>query len=363
MPLFLNNEEVEQALTMKTCMEALDILYRELGAGNAVAAARTDIHSPTVAAHSAEAPMAHYLKSMSGASPHFGTAALRFSSDIVAWRQAGDGMRREKIPALPGARWLGVVLLFSSANGELLAIMNDGVIQRMRVGGTNGIATKYLARAEAETVGLIGSGWQAGTQVMAVCEARRIKKIKVYSPTRANRDKFAEEMSPVVGVEITPVESQEEAVRGVDIIITSTNSRKPFLGPEALEAGVHLSCMQRDEADDDALRRCSPLFVHTNLTENNSTSSELNRRAKAGFEFRDHPLQRGIDWKGLPTLPDLVAGKIKGRERAEQITGFVNNIGLGVQFAAVGAKVFEAAKAQGLGREVPLDWFTQDVHP
>ncbi len=363
MPLFLSNEDVEQVLTMKTCMEALDVLYGELGAGKAVAAARTDIHSPTAAACGAEAPMAHYLKSMSGASPHFGTAALRFSSDIVAWRQAGDGMRREKIPALPGQRWLGIVLLFNSANGELLAIMNDGVIQRMRVGGTNGVATKYLARGDAETVGLIGSGWQAGTQVMAVCEARRIKKIKVYSPTKTHRENFAKEMSPTVQVEIIPVDSQSEAVRNVDIVITSTNSRKPFLGPEALREGVHLSCMQRDEADDDALRRCSPLVAHTNLTENNSTSSQLNESVSPGFEFRDHPMKRGIDWKALPTLADLVVGRIQGRERPEQITGFVNNIGLGVQFAAVGAKVFESAKAKGLGREVPLDWFTQNVHP
>src|SRR4029078_11578599 len=140
----------------------------------------------------------HYLKSMSGASPHFGTAALRFSSDIVAWRDSGGAMRREKLPMLPGNRWMGIVLLFSSANGELLAIMNDGVLQRFRVGGANGVATKYLARQNAENdggeklqhrqtaerVGLFGSGWQAGTQVMAVCEARPIKKIKVFSPTK-----------------------------------------------------------------------------------------------------------------------------------------------------------------------------------
>ena len=156
-------------------------------------------------------------------------------------------MRREKIPTLPGNRWPGIVLLFSSANGELLAVMNDGVIQRMRVGGTNGVATRYLARADAQTVGLIGSGWQAATQVMAVCEARAIKKIKVYSPTRANRERFAAETAPLVGVEIVPMDSQEEAVRDVDIIVTSTNARKPFLGPDALVDGVHLSCMQRDE--------------------------------------------------------------------------------------------------------------------
>jgi ornithine cyclodeaminase/alanine dehydrogenase-like protein (mu-crystallin family) len=307
--------------------------------------------------------MAHYLKTMSGATPHFGTAALRLSSDIVAWREAGGGMRREKLPAMPGGRWLGLVLLFSSHNGELLAIMNDGVLQRMRVGGTNGVATKYLARRAAAQVGLIGSGWQAGAQVMAVCEARNIKKVKVYSPTRANREKFAAEMSGVVGVDIVPVDSQAEAVRGVDIVITSTNAREPFLGPEALSEGVHLSCMQRDEANDDALKRCHPLIVHTHLLENNASSSQLKKFDRAGFEVKDHPLKRGIDWKALPTLADLVVGRTPGRRRDDEITGFVNILGLGAQFAAVGAKVYEAARAKGAGREVPLDWFTQDVHP
>jgi ornithine cyclodeaminase/alanine dehydrogenase-like protein (mu-crystallin family) len=74
-------------------------------------------------------------------------------------------------------------------------------------------------------------------------------------------------------------------------------------------------------------------------------------------------MKRAIDWKALPTLADLIAGRIEGRRQSEQITGFVNNIGLGVQFAAVGARVYAAAKEKGYGREVPLDWFTQDVHP
>jgi len=128
MPLFLNNDDIEQVITMKDTMEALEVLYRELGEGIAVGAPRSDLHVPTAAAKNAEAPMAHYLKSMSGASPHFGTAALRFSSDIVTWRSAGDGIRREKLPTMPGNRWLGIVMLFSSENGELLAIMNDGVL-------------------------------------------------------------------------------------------------------------------------------------------------------------------------------------------------------------------------------------------
>src|ERR1051325_9904000 len=256
MPLFLDNHDVEQVITMKDTMEALEILYRELGTGKAVAAPRSDLHVPTPAAENAEAPMAHYLKSMSGASPHFGTAALRFSSDIVTWRPAGDGIRREKLPTMPGERWLGMVMLFSSDNGELLALMNDGVLQQMRVGRANGVATRYLDRENAQLVGLIGSGWQAGSQVMAVCEARRIKKIKVFSPTRANREKFARETSDIVEAEIVPVDSYEEAVRDVDIIITSTNSRKPFLGKRHIVEGMHLSAMQRDEFDEIGRASC-----------------------------------------------------------------------------------------------------------
>lgn len=363
MPLFLNNDEIDQLITMKDTMEALEILYREMGEGVAVTAPRSDVHSPTAAAERAEEPMAHYLKSMSGASPHFGTAALRFSSDIVAWRHAGGGMRREKLPMLPGQRWMGIVLLFSSANGELLAVMNDGVLQRFRVGGANGVSTRYLARQDAETVGLIGSGWQAGTQVMAVCEARRIKKIKVFSPTKANREQFAKETSARVGVEIVPVDSYDVAVDNVDIVITATNSRKPFLGKWALSSGVHISAMQRDEFDDEALNACSPLILHTRATENNVTSSALSHFERDDFKLRDHPAVRAIDWQSLPTLPDLVSGRVRGRESDQQITGFVNNLGMGAQFAAVGKKVYDAARAKGAGREVPSDWFTQDVHP
>jgi ornithine cyclodeaminase/alanine dehydrogenase-like protein (mu-crystallin family) len=258
---------------------------------------------------------------------------------------------------------MGIVLLFSSDNGELLAIMNDGVLQRFRVGGANGVATKYLARHNAEIVGLIGSGWQAGTQVMAVCEARKIKKIKVFSPTRANREKFALEISARVGVEIVPVESYETAARDVDILITSTNARAPFMGKWALGEGLHISAMQRDEFDDEALLTCRPLVLHTHATENNVTSSALAHFERDDFALRDHPRKRGIDWSALPTLPDLISGRIKGREDDTQITGFVNNIGMGAQFAAVGKKVYDAAKARGFGREVPGEWFTQDVHP
>ena len=140
-------------------------------------------------------------------------------------------------------------------------------------------------------------------------------------------------------------------------------TRTPFLGKWALAEGIHISAMQRDEFDDEALLACKPLVLHTHATENNVTSSALAHFEREDFKLRDHPTDRAIDWKALPTLPDLLAGKVKGRKSDSQITGFVNNLGMGAQFAAVGKKVYDAAKAKGAGREVPLDWFTQDVHP
>lgn len=364
MPLLLSNEEVEQVLTMEVCLEALETLYREIGDGRAVATPRMDVHLPTSRAGGPQTPMAHYLKTMSGGTPAFGVAALRLTSDIVAWKRVGEFMRREKIPALPGSRWLGLVLLFSSANGELIAIMNDGVLQRMRVGGTNGLGIKYLARPDCRQAGLFGSGWQAGSQLMALRAVRPVERVKVYSPTREHREAFARGMGESLALDLIPVDTPEEAARDVDLLITATNSREPFLSGRWLRPGMHLSCMQRDEAEDDAYEKSDVLVIHTHAMEQNFASRDLtDRHQRDGFELRDHPVARRMDWSRLPTLGDLASGRAAGRTSEAQITCFVNNIGLGAQFAAVGARVYELAHARGLGRELPIDWFVESVHP
>src|SRR5438067_678726 len=168
MVLMLSNEDVEQVLTMPDTLAVLEDLYIDLGRGSAVYRARTDLHTPTTTRVGPDTPAAHYLKTMDGAFPKRQVAAIRLSSDVVAFPLVEGLRRRVKVPAAPGNRWLGLVLLFSTTNGELLSIMNDGVLQRFRVGATNGIGAKYLARPDARTVGILGSGWQAGTQLMAL---------------------------------------------------------------------------------------------------------------------------------------------------------------------------------------------------
>src|SRR5688572_3814987 len=153
--LLLSNQEVDRALTMRECMAALEDAYRELAAGRGVNRRRSDTLAPTVR------PDALYsLKSMDGIAVGPGVSAVRINSDIITWPREGGTLRREKVPAAPGGRWVGLVLLFSTENGEPLAIFPDGYLQRLRVGATNGLGIQYLARADAATAGLLGSGWQ-----------------------------------------------------------------------------------------------------------------------------------------------------------------------------------------------------------
>src|SRR4030095_325519 len=194
MTLILSNADVEKLLTMPECIEALEESYVELVEGRGVNRPRSDCITPT------SNPDAIYgLKSMDGVIPKFGIGAIRINSDIVTFPKKGNNIVREKVPAANG-RYVGLVLLFSSENGEPLAILPDGVMQRMRVGAANGLGAKYLARKDARTVGILGTGWQAGAQLMAICAVRDIKLVRAFSPNREHRETFACEMSERLGI-------------------------------------------------------------------------------------------------------------------------------------------------------------------
>src|SRR6516225_2860937 len=167
MTLILSNDDVEKLLTMRECIAVMEEAYVELADGRGVSRTRSDCFTPT-----ARADALYSLKSMDGVAPKLGVGAVRINSDIVTWPKRGNAMRREKVAAAPNNRYVGLVLLFSVENGEPLAILPDGVMQRMRVGAANGLGIKYLARTNAKRLGLLGSGWQAGAQLMAACAVR-----------------------------------------------------------------------------------------------------------------------------------------------------------------------------------------------
>ncbi len=356
MTLILSNVDVEALLTMPECIDALEVAYRELAEGRCISRTRSDSLTPT-----ARKDAVYSLKSMDGVLPLWGVGAVRINSDVITWPVRDGAARREKVPAANG-RWVGLVLLFSVETGEPLAIMPDGYLQRLRVGATNGLAAKYLAREDARIVGLLGSGWQAGGQLMAVAAIRPVQLIRCFSPHREHREAFAREMAARLGIETVAVRAPEEAVAGVDIVMCATSAIEPVFFERWVEPGMHLSSIKLPEIEAAAIRRCRRTVVHTReAMPMHFSVPGLN--PPEGPRGKGQALAREINLEELPELPDLVAGKIPGRTSPEEATCFLNNMGLGLQFAAAGAVVYRKAKEQQRGQELPTEWFTQDVHP
>ncbi len=355
MTLILSNQDVEKLLTMPECIDVLEEAYVELAEGRGVSRTRSDCITPT------SRPDAVYgLKSMDGVIPKLGIGAIRINSDIVTFPKRGNNIRREKVPAAPNGRYCGLVLLFSTENGEPLAILPDGVMQRMRVGAANGLGVKYLARQDARTVGILGSGWQAGTQLMAVCAVRSITTIRCFSPNPANREAFAKEMSALLGVEVIAVAQTEDAIEGADIVMCATNTLDNIFFERWVRPGMHLSSIKRPEIELNALKRADRIVLHSH---DESPLHVTTRDLAFAEKKRGWSTVVDLDFQKLPTLPELIAGQVEGRKSAEEVTCFMNNIGLGYQFAAAGSVVYRKAKAGGIGHELPTDWFTEDVHP
>lgn len=357
MTLILSNDDVEQLLTMRECIDVLEEAYLELSEGRGINRVRSDSLVPT-----AQSGALYSLKSMDGVCPKLGVGAVRIDSDIVTWPKQGNNMRRVKVPAAPNARYVGLVLLFSTESGEPLAIMPDGVMQRIRVGATNGLGAKYLARADAKSVGILGSGWQAGTQLMAVCAVRDIETIRCFSPDRTRREAFAAEMSNVLGITVEPVEQPEDAIAGADIVMCATNSIDNIFFARWMEPGMHVTSIKVPEIEVAAIARADRVVMHTHdANPFHVTTKDLAVPEKA--KDKGWSLTQGVDFKRADTLPDLIAGKVPGRRSDAEITCFLNNLGLGYQFAAAGSVVYRKAKELGVGHDLPTDWFTQTVHP
>jgi ornithine cyclodeaminase/alanine dehydrogenase-like protein (mu-crystallin family) len=235
--------------------------------------------------------------------------------------------------------------------------MDDHIPSVLRVGATSGVAAKALARADARVMGLLGSGEQARTQVLAACAVRPIKTVKVFSPTRANRERFARELTVKTGVEVTAVDTAEEAVRESDLVTAATNTVDPVIKGGWLAEGCHVnsivggdSYLPRKELDDEVIRRAALIVVGY------KKQIFLDRQA----EFFDR-LERGlVRAEDLHELGELLTSQCRGRNDDKEITLFKNNTGMGIQFAATARIIYEKARAQGIGTELPADLFVTE---
>jgi alanine dehydrogenase len=355
--LLLSNDDVEALVRMPDCIDALEHAFRAFGDRRAGNAGRCEILTSTN-----RDDALYSLMNMNGVIPDLGVAAVRINSDILTWPATDGGHKRVKVPAAPNARYVGLVLLFSTSTGEPLAIYPDGVIQRMRTGATSGLAAKYLARQDARIVALLGTGWQAGSQAMAIHAVRPIEEIRCFSPREASRRAFAAEMGAQLGVKMTPVASAREAVRGADVVLCATNSMQPMLPVDWLEPGMHVSSLKRLELDTSVASAADVLVTHSR----NQDAPALVIRAQGAELARDTDQQkaalaRAINEDDMPTLADVVVGRASGRRNDRDITLFLNYTGMGYQFAATGALIYRRAVERGVGRVLDTDLLTSSA--
>ena len=375
--LIINNELVSQLLTMQDCIRVQEEAFRKLPFGGAIHRPRIDLYFPCEREDG-------YFRwgTMEGAND--GYFAIRMKSDIITWpRDAADNWTEEKHCRESGT-YCGLILLVSTRNAEPLAFINDGVLQHMRVAGGAAIGAKYLARADANVVGMLGSGGMARTYLEAFKCVRDIKLCKVFSPTAGNREAFAREMSQRLGIEVRAVRDPREAVRGADILSSCTDSMQPVYDADWIEKGMHVTNLGRREMPDKAMEKFDLVVrqgtAGLQMRESErfqaerglspaaylgGTVEEMKRipakNPQPGFggdspEFMDRG--KGGD---KPDFADLVSGKCAGRTSRDQVT-FYRNVGnQGLQFSSVGGFVYAQARKLGKGREIPTDWFLQDI--
>jgi alanine dehydrogenase len=352
MTLILNNDAVQKTMEVKTCLEVMEESYRELAASRAVNRPTSQTYLP----HSL--PQSTYnFKSVDGGVGKYGVLALRITSTVDQEQHINNSVRLEKLPLAKGM-FVGLVQLFSSETGELLAIMPDGFIQQTRVGVTSALGMKVMARRNSEILGLVGSGGQAKAHYRYMTAVLPIKKVKVFSPNAEHRKAFVEEMAKETGVPGEPVDSAEEATRGCDVICSATNSSRPVIRLDWLEPGMHYNSIREFETNLEVLSKCDVIAIHTQF-------GGIQHYQPPGI-VEDMPgvrREKPRDWSKYPEICDLIAGKVPGRKDDNQITFFLNNVGTGVQFAAIGYCAYKAAKEKGLGHEIPSEWFMQDIKP
>ncbi len=361
MTLILNDDDVARALSMEKCIEALEEAYKDLANGTAVSPGRRDCFL------AASDSNAYYsFKCIDGGLERLKIYAQRVDSDMISYQTINGTARRVKVPAARQNRYVGLVYLYSTENLELLAIMNDGHLQRMRVAGTTGIGAKYLAKENARILALLGSGWQAETAAWALASVRKLTNVRVYSPNPENRNLLARKLSRSLPCQVTTVDGADRAVEGADIVATASNSQGPVLSGSLIREGMHLTCITPVEFDEEAWRKSHRIVVSS--FDNDYQSYKTRHPSLIGI--RSDQDKRTIEsaygeryGEKLVTLSELLVGKGLGRQSPEEITLFHKGVGLGIEFASTGKVVYDQARELRLGREIPTEWFTQSSHP
>ncbi|MDE2838580.1 MAG: ornithine cyclodeaminase family protein [Chloroflexota bacterium] len=316
--LLINEQEVHDLLPMDECIEVLDAAFAEWAAGS--------------------------VSNM----PRYRLPLMRGAQQLMAGmsRDAGATGLKTYVSGTQGSGRM-VVLLFSTEDGSLLAMLSANALGQIRTGAASGVATRHMARADASAVAIIGTGSQAGTQLEAVAAVRPLERAFVYSRTPDRREAFAQRMSSQLGIDVRPAESAHEAVSQAAVVCAITNSREPVFDGDSLSPGTHVNAAgsnhwMRREIDETTIRR-SDIVVVDDLEDAKNECGELIWAVE----------RRAFRWENAVELRDVVAGRTTGRPSPESITLFESQ-GLAMEDVTVGMHVYRKAMDGGIGTQVEL---------
>ncbi len=316
MPLLLTERDVETVLTLDLALACVEQAQRALGSGG--------VNHPRRRLPVPEGTL-HYM----------GSSVPEVDAFGMKLYATGHGAPKFLIP------------LYRGSTGELLALIEADWLGRVRTGAASGVATKHMARAGAEVLGLIGTGGQAYTQALAICAVRPIRQVLVYGRDPERRAAFAAALRRDVTAAVEAVSGPRDAVAPADVVVTMTSAATPVFDGAWLKPGTHVNAagsnhLKRREIDGTTVIRAARI-VADSVEQARMESGDL---AAAVAEDR-------LSWDDVIEFTDVVCGRIAGRDNADEITLFESH-GLSAWDIVTAARVYDLALARGLGRDLPL---------
>ena len=314
MPLYINEAEVDSVFDMDSALAAVEGAQRRIANGEVVNLPRHRIQQ-------------------SGRTLH-----------LMAASDEGCGLAGHKSYLAAGGGIAFCVLLYEISGGGLAAVIEAGRLGQLRTGAASGVASRYLARPESAALGIIGGGYQAQTQVEAICRVLPIATVRAYRRDPAELERFCAAIEQSCDVTAVAAESAEAATDGADVIVTATNSAEPVLSGY-LEPGVHVNAMGSNRANAAELAPITvgefDRVVCDDIEQARIESGDLIGANAAGT----------FSWGTAIALGDVIAGGVPGRTRPEDKTLF-ESLGIAAWDVAAAAIVLDRARERGLGRQL-----------
>ena len=324
--LFVNGDGVARLLTMEACIPAMRDALTALSRGDVVMPLRSLVRLPD-------------RSGLLGMMPGYLGAPRSFGLKVVTVMPGNHGTAYDSHQ--------GVVMLFGIEHGEPLAILDASAITAIRTAAASAAATDALAREDAGDLALIGSGAQAKTHLAAMRAVRPLRRVRIWSRSRANAERFARAEARGAGVPIEVLGSAEEAVRGADLVCTTTAAKEPVLKGTWLSPGVHVnavgSCFPTSrELDTDAVRR-SRFYTDCRESCVNEAGEFLIPRDEGAI----------TDAHLLGELGEVLLGKVEGRAARDDVTVY-ESLGVAVEDLAAAHVIHRRAMETGEGTW--LEW-------